>query len=169
MRKSYNLKLQKFFVKFYMAFLFFAKLLLQGTFAYSQPGLVINIAATTGRSYTSGQLIAGSTIYTDRTYQATAVPAFLNNAPSIKTANDDKSNKSPSMLSFDLTQNATVYVAYDPRATALPAWLSGWQKLPNQVGVNDSKISYMELYSKNYLAGKVTLGGNLARDRKSVV
>ena len=129
MRKIYNLKQQKLrlFVKFYIAFLFSAILLLQGTFAYSQTGLIINIAATTGRSYSSGQLIAGTTIYTDRTYQATTVPAFLNNAPFIKAANDDKSNKSTSMLSFDLNQSATVYVAYDPRGTALPAWLSGWQ------------------------------------------
>src|SRR5258706_12970079 len=132
MRKISDFKPQKmgYVVKPYIAFLFFAILLLQKTSSFSQTpsGLIINITATTGRSYTLGELIVGATVYTDRTYQATSVPGFLNNASFIKTPNDDKANKAASMLSFDLTQNATVYVAYDPRATVLPAWLNGWQK-----------------------------------------
>lgn len=126
------------------------------------PALVTNITTTTGKTYSLSQLFVGNTVYTDRVYQATSVPAFLNNAPLIKTANDDKYNKSTSALSFSITQNATVYVAYDPRATTLPAWLSGWQKVGQQIGVNDSKISYLVLYSKDYPVGKVTLGGNFA-------
>ncbi|MCJ8164433.1 malectin domain-containing carbohydrate-binding protein, partial [Pontibacter sp. E15-1] len=51
--------------------------------------------------------------------------------------------------------------AYDPRGGVLPSWLSGWQKLAEQVGVDDSKISNMDLYSKSFGAGRVSLGGNL--------
>src|SRR5688572_2040205 len=163
MKKIYYLKLPKIgLVKPYIAFLFFTILLLHVTSAYSQTPLITNVTTTTGRTYTVGQLVAGTTIYTDRTYQVTTVPAVLNNAPFIRTANNDKASTATSMLSFDLTQSATMYVAYDPRATALPAWLSTWQKQASQIGINDSQISFMALYSKTFPAGRVTLGGNLA-------
>jgi len=124
--------------------------------------LISNMTATTGRSYTLSSLAVGVKVYTDRTYQATAVPAILEGASLIQTANDDKKNTSSAALSFQLSQTATVYIAYDPRATALPAWLSGWQKLPDRISVNDSKISYMHLYSKSFPAGTVALGGNMS-------
>ncbi|GAA4440123.1 hypothetical protein GCM10023188_37000 [Pontibacter saemangeumensis] len=123
--------------------------------------LVSNITASSGRSYVLGNLAVGVTHYTDRTYEVTSVPASLAGASMVRTANDDKRNTSSSLLSFTLSQQATVYVAYDPRATALPSWLSGWQKLTDRVGVNDSKISYMDLYSKSFPAGAVSLGGNM--------
>ncbi|WP_345161065.1 InlB B-repeat-containing protein [Pontibacter saemangeumensis] len=124
-------------------------------------GLVSNLAATTGRSYILADLVVGALHYTDRTYKITSVPASLDKAKLIRTANDDKRNTSSSLLSFTLSQQATVYIAYDPRATSLPSWLSGWQKLADRVGVNDSKISYMQLYSKSFPAGTVSLGGNM--------
>jgi uncharacterized repeat protein (TIGR02543 family) len=124
-------------------------------------GLVSNISATSGRSYSLGELMVGAIHYTDRTYKVTSVPAALDKAPMIRTANDDKKNTSSSLLTFTLSQGATVYVAYDPRATALPTWLGGWQKLTDRIGINDPAISYMTLYSKSYPAGTVSLGGNL--------
>lgn len=87
----------------------------------------------------------------------------------IKTPNDDKANKSTAALTFNLTKNATVYIGYDPRATTLPAWLSGWQKLTDKLGVDDPNISSLVLYSKTYPAGKVTLGGNLASPAASAL
>ena len=124
--------------------------------------LISDISATSGRTYNIGQLAVGTTVYTDRAYQVTSVPADINNAPYIRTANDDKYNTSTSLLSFNLSKEATVYIAYDPRGTVLPQWLSSWQKLTTQLGVNDSKITHMDLYMKVFPAGRVTLGGNLA-------
>lgn len=124
--------------------------------------LITNISATTGRSYTLSELRTGSSIYTDRTYQATSIPSYLTGTPFIKTPNADKANTSTSVLSFKLTKDATVYVAYDPRATALPGWLSNWQKLSGEIGIDDPGISHLDLYSKSFPAGTVTLGGNLA-------
>ncbi len=131
-------------------------------FSQASAFTITNITTTTGRAYTLGYLVTDSTVYTDRTYVATTVPANLNNAFLIKTANDDKANKSANLLSFNINQNATVYIAYDPRATALPAWLSSFQKLTGQtIGVNESHINSMQLYSKDFSAGTVTLGGSL--------
>ncbi|WP_242919898.1 malectin domain-containing carbohydrate-binding protein [Pontibacter liquoris] len=124
--------------------------------------LISNVAATSGKSYKVADLAVGALMYTDRTYKITSVPSTLTGATLIQTANDDKKSTSTSLLSFDLSEAATVYVAYDPRATALPTWLSGWTKLADQLGVEDSQISAMNLYSKSFAAGKVTLGGNLA-------
>ncbi|MHA6249030.1 malectin domain-containing carbohydrate-binding protein [Pontibacter sp. CAU 1760] len=107
-------------------------------------------------------MAVGALHYTDRTYEITAVPAALAGASLIRTPNSDKRNTSTNLLSFSLSQEAAVYVAYDPLATALPAWLSGWQKLPETVRVNDSKVGNMDLYSKVFPAGQVVLGGNLA-------
>ncbi|WP_162053456.1 malectin domain-containing carbohydrate-binding protein [Pontibacter pamirensis] len=127
----------------------------------SSTALVSNVSATTGKSYALADLAVGVKHYTDRTYQVTSVPSSVSGASLIQAANDDKTNTSSSLLSFDLNQNATVYVAYDPRATVLPTWLSGWQKLTDRVGVDDAKISHMDLYSKGFAAGKVSLGGNM--------
>jgi hypothetical protein len=131
--------------------------------------LITNIASTTGRTYTLGKLVTGTTYYTDRTYTTKSVPGELNNAEFIKTPNDDKFNNTNNLFSFTLNQSATVYIAYDPRATVLPAWLSGFNKLALQIGINDPKITYMNVYSKTYPAGKVTLGGNLQSPAKGAL
>jgi len=132
----------------------------------SSQALVSSVSANTGNSYTVTGLAVGKLMYTDRTYKITTVPYSLAGASLIQTANNDKWNTSSSMLSFNLSQPATVYVAYDPRAAALPSWLNGWQKSTERIGVNDSKISNMNLYSKYFAAGKVTLGGNMASPAK---
>jgi hypothetical protein len=123
--------------------------------------LISNITTTTGRSYTQTELAVGVKAYTDRTYQVTSVPSSLAGASLIQTANDDKKYTGSTQVSFSLSSSATIYIAYDPRGTTLPSWLSGWQKLTDRVGVNDPAISYMSLYSKTFAAGTVSLGGNL--------
>lgn len=124
--------------------------------------LVTSVKTTTGRNYVITELETGAALYTDRAYQVTGVPAFLEKAAFIRTANSDKTNKNTSAVTFSLSQAAKVYVAYDPRATALPAWLNGWQKLTDKLNINDSKISYLTLYTKSFPAGTVSLGGTLA-------
>ncbi|PKV62778.1 malectin domain-containing carbohydrate-binding protein [Pontibacter ramchanderi] len=128
----------------------------------TSPALISNISTGSGKAYTTTGLVIGAKTYVDRTYQVTSLPSILSGSFILQTANDDKQNTSTSFLSFDLSQSSTVYVAYDPRATSLPNWLSGWQKLSDRIGFNDPKISHMDLYSKTFPAGKVSLGGNLA-------
>ncbi|WP_345156543.1 InlB B-repeat-containing protein [Pontibacter saemangeumensis] len=127
-----------------------------------QPGgFITNITAASGKLYTQTDLVIWAKTYTDRTYQVTSIPTSLGGALLLQTANDDKFSTSSNALSFNMTQSGTIYVAYDPRATTLPSWLSDWQKLTDRVGVDDSKISYMDIYSKSFQAGTVTLGGNM--------
>ncbi|MHA6248746.1 T9SS type A sorting domain-containing protein [Pontibacter sp. CAU 1760] len=127
-----------------------------------QTGIMVSeVITTTNKTYALTSLEIGAKVFTDRTYGVTAVPSSLEGATLLQTANDDKQNKDAKMLSFVLSQKATVVVAYDPRAKKLPGWLTGFQKLSENIGVNDSRISSMDLYSKEFPAGKVSLGGNL--------
>jgi hypothetical protein len=131
--------------------------------------LITNIQSTTTGGYASSTLTTGAVYYTDRDYHFTAIPSAYNNLPSIITANDDKLNNSSSVLTFNLTAAATVYICYDPRATKLPAWLSTWQKLPDKIGINDPKLNSFNVYSKSYPSGTVILGGNLQSPAKGTL
>jgi len=124
--------------------------------------LVSNIKSYTGNSYAQAKLVVGATFYTDRDYRITSVPASLSNQVFIRTPNDDKYVKTSPAVSFSVNQTVTVYVAYDPLATQLPNWMIGWQKLTDKIGINDPRISYLEVYSKTYPAGTVSVGGNFA-------
>ncbi|TFF30391.1 glycosyl hydrolase [Mucilaginibacter psychrotolerans] len=104
----------------------------------------------------------GATYYTDRDYTITSAPAYLINAHLIKTANDDKISKLSSFVSFKISKPATVYVAYDPRATKLPGWLQGFTKATETLGIDDPKLASMDIYQKDYPAGTVLLGANLS-------
>ena len=130
--------------------------------ATPETGLIDAIEVATGKPYALATLEAGATHYIDRTYTVTSVPDALAGASFIKTANDDKANSGNALLTFTLTQAATVYVAYDPRATALPAWLSSWKKEAFTLGTTDPGTSLFDVYSKAFVAGTVTLGGALA-------
>ena len=130
--------------------------------ATQETGLIDDIQVATGKAYALATLEGGTTHYIDRTYTVTSVPNALAEASFIKTANGDKANSGNTLLSFTLTQGATVYVAYDPRATTLPAWLNSWKKEAFTLGTTDPGTSFFDVYSKSFVAGVVSLGGALA-------
>ncbi|WP_295718802.1 glycosyl hydrolase [Mucilaginibacter sp.] len=130
------------------------------SFAATSSALVTNVKSGTSKPYLTQTVAANAVYYTDRTYKITSVPSVLSGATLIKTACDDKTNKTSS-LSFTLTTSATVYVAYDSRATIIPDWLSDWTKTNTEIPVTDN-VSSLEIYSKTFEAGTVTLGANMA-------
>ncbi len=120
------------------------------------------LTAGTGKQYlwVEGGMGSGATLYTDRAYLASSVPASLNGASYVRTANDDKSSSISNLISFTAEGAITVYVAYDVRATSLPGWLSGWSNTGLTLGTSTGNFS---LYSKAYASGsQITLGGNMA-------
>jgi hypothetical protein len=104
-------------------------------------------------------LKAGDTYYIDRTYTLTEVPSELSAASWIKTGNAEKTNASDTFLTFTLTQDSFVYVAYDSRAASLPNWLSGFTNTGLVLKTSDVQL---KIYTKFYPAGQIVLGGNLA-------
>ena len=130
--------------------------------AGTETGLIDNIQVATEKPYAVATLQEGVTQYIDRSYTITSVPEKLEGAPFIQPANDDKNSTSNALLTFTFSQDATLYIAYDPRATTLPAWLSDWEKEEVTLGTTDPGTSTFNLYSKSFAAGSVTLGGTLA-------
>jgi len=125
-----------------------------------------DVTIITPSSYTVANLNTGDLYYLDRTYSLTSVPSELSTGIEewIKTRNNDKSNTtSNDFLQFTISQDSTVYVAYDSRAVSLPNWLSAnFSPTSLTVGVTDSDMGYFEVYQKTFAAGTVSLGGNLA-------
>ncbi len=101
---------------------------------------------------------SGDTYYMDRRFTLLEIPADYRNLLWLKTRNDDRQNSSAGFISFTLSSQAMVYVAYDATATTLPAWLSGWQNTGHVIRTTDS-VS-LKIYAKTFAPGSVSLGGN---------
>jgi len=107
----------------------------------------------------------GDQCYTDRNYMLAGVPTALRYNLHIKTANDSKGYTRLDYISFDLTQPATVYIAYDERASSPPDWLSSsFTRTSKKMDINEltGAITPMGIWRKNLEPGSHFLGGNLA-------
>ncbi len=100
--------------------------------------------------------------YVDKTYEVVTVPNVLANGIWIQTANNELNNTATQYLSFTVDRPVTVYVAYSAGASSLPNWLSNFSNTGSTLTTNDPLTPTLRLYSRNYNAGAVNLGGNLA-------
>ncbi|MFZ0611243.1 MAG: SGNH/GDSL hydrolase family protein [Desulfobacterales bacterium] len=100
--------------------------------------------------------------YTDRDYTLTNVPAHYRGMDTIKTPNDDRNRIDASgYLKFKMPYDATVYVAYDSRASRLPDWMNGFVYTGETLQTSLSTQPYLKIYGKPFRAGAcVNLGGN---------
>lgn len=121
--------------------------------------LAANIIVESGRSYSPALLRAGGHSYTDRPYAFEQVPAMLIGAQILCTANDDDTSGGQSFLTFNLALPCAVMVAHDIRLSERPEWMRDFADTDLTVSTNDTTF---HLWSKEFPAGKVTLGGNLA-------
>jgi hypothetical protein len=100
----------------------------------------------------------GDTYYIDRTYTITAMPDELKGNLAIKTANSSKNSMEAALLTFTVTQDATLYVAYDARATRVPDWLTAsFTKTGQVLQTTDTALM---LWKREVAAGPVVLPGN---------
>jgi hypothetical protein len=130
--------------------------------------LISNIVASTGKAYVAAALEGGDHYYIDRTgeqaHVLVDVPEDLECGQWIKTANDDKNVTANPQITFTLLQDASVYVAFDSRATADPAWLAaGFTPEPRIIDIRDpTEAQEFDVYRRDFEAGTVQLGGNEA-------
>ncbi|MEZ5598425.1 MAG: GDSL-type esterase/lipase family protein, partial [Pseudomonadales bacterium] len=89
------------------------------------------------------------------------IPATLNGGRWVLTENDF-SNTSADYLQFTVDRNVTVYIAYDAGATSRPNWMSTFVDTGLSVTTTDNNGPSLNLWSKTFSAGTVTLGGNAA-------
>lgn len=110
----------------------------------------------------------GANPYSDEDFTITTLPAELAGADLLVTLNRENNISENIHLGFQIAQTARIYVALDSRG-GVPGWLSGWSKLGVQVEVNTGGGSLLyQLYSREFQAGEVRLGGNRANLSTSV-
>jgi hypothetical protein len=130
--------------------------------------LISNIAASTANSYVAGNLQGGDHYYTDRMdagrHVIVDIPQAYLCSQWIKTANNDKNVNNASHLSFSLANDASLFVAYDSRATGEPAWLSAaFTPTGDVIDLADPDPSQeFDVLRRDFAAGTVVLGGNYA-------
>ena len=127
--------------------------------------IVANIDRT---GYVLVQISEKQSYYADRSYVVESIPQELKNAYWICTKNDDRSNSSEKFLSFDLREDATVYIGYDSRAKSVPNWLkNNFTRTNKYVGVTEY-AERLVLWQKDFVKTTITLGGNMAKGASGV-
>jgi hypothetical protein len=128
--------------------------------------IIDNISTSTPGVYITGYLDVGDEYYIDRPYTIVSQPSGFETYEAILTANDDKFVTAANHLSFDVTTDVTLWVAYDQRATSLPSWLGStftlWDGVDLIVETTDYNMDYFKLYYADFSMGNVILGGNYA-------
>jgi hypothetical protein len=118
--------------------------------------------ATNLNQYSVTTMNVGTTYFSDRTFSITSMPASLAGAEGIRTQNDHKDSNAASWITFDVSQNVYVYVAYDNRAAGNPPpWLQAYEDTGLGIGVTDTGASPHRLFRKLFNPGQVVLPGNV--------
>jgi hypothetical protein len=116
--------------------------------------LISNIQLPATGTFRRDVLIPGMQIYTGQAITVTQTVG-LDGAQAIVLKATEWSVTSTTYLSFNLSADATVYVAY--AGVTPPAWLESWTDTGSVLGTS---VGPFALYTLDYLAGPVVLGGN---------
>ncbi len=122
--------------------------------------LISDLAPSSFRVDSLGE---GDRYYVDRDYTLAVIPAFLDKAEWIRSANEDKTVDADGFVAFEVSRPVTVYLAFDPRASSLPHWLRDWEAIDERLYVNGDVMGYFEIYRRRFPKGRVELDGNSAR------
>lgn len=111
-------------------------------------------------SYKQDLIEAGDVLYVDKAFTLTsAPPPALQDGRWIRTKDAHKTKTNSDLLSFDVGQISTLYVAFDEAAAKRPAWLKGYKKTGSVLKTTNPAARKLRLYRKNNVQGTVTLGG----------
>lgn len=122
--------------------------------------LVVNDGANSADWSVQSNLQAGQNVYGDRAFTFEAVPAVVQGARWIRTANDSKTYAGTPLASFTLSAAADVYVTIDNRS-AVPSWIDAtWTDTGADVTVRESSTvtRTASIFRKRFAAGSVSLG-----------
>ncbi len=143
---------------------------LSGTDPRQDPLCGVKLVACGGASPDGATLtraLPGRPLRTDRADTITALPAGYGCAVLVRTAAADRTDTTPSFLTLSLASSATVAVAYDARATTIPAWLSTWTPAGQTVSIRErgttEQTVVFNLRTRAFTGAQtVTLPGNHA-------
>ena len=125
----------------------------------SQGVIVSNFNIT---RYQIGNLKVKDKYYIDRSYVINRIPAGYEGLLWIKTANDDRYETKNVFFSFDLTKAATVYIAYDSKASAVPSWLKDNYTSTGKFLEVSGYAEKLEIWERHFDKGRISMGGNSA-------
>ncbi len=125
--------------------------------------LISNLTVASGKAYeiVENGLRNEAIVYIEAKYKKikySTLPTWLEGTTYIKTAYKDADSGDASLLTFDVDRDVTVYVAHDDRITMKPSWLISFTDTGDNLVTTDTIFS---VFASNFLAGTVTLGGNL--------
>ncbi|HTP07022.1 MAG TPA: hypothetical protein VMP08_02135, partial [Anaerolineae bacterium] len=101
--------------------------------------------------------------YLDVPYTISRMPVMLSGLSAVRTAQADKAITTEEFLHIHLSHPATIYIAYDAEAARMPHWLDDFSREPLSIEIDQlGTPRYFKVYSKEFAAGHVSLGGNCA-------
>lgn len=141
------------------------------TKVYRHRPFITKFSSDSGRPYELDWmgLSAGKRHYTDRDYRILDVPPELKGLPFLRTANNDDRRLVDRLMTFHSDSEVTLLVGVDDRNPEPLAWMKigqpdGFQDTGLQVVTSDPILN---VYSKKYPAGEISLGANLNKPNDS--
>jgi hypothetical protein len=125
--------------------------------------VIADIRSEARQDYTPYEFRIDAPCYLDAPYTVTRMPVALSGLPAIRPAQADKAITAEEFLHFHLSRPATITIAYDAEAARTPHWLADFTREPPTIEIDQlGTPRYFKVYSKEFAAGHVTLGGNRA-------
>jgi hypothetical protein len=125
--------------------------------------LVVADSANAANWSLQSNLQVGATVNGDRTYTFSALPAALVGAHWVRTANASKTVTANPLVTFTVSQAATVYVGVDSRSGKRPWMDATWVDTGTTLTTNENGTARTyQVFRKSFAAGQVALGPNAA-------
>ena len=123
--------------------------------------LVVNDKATAANWSIASNFQIGDQQFGDRAYAIAKMPAAFAGSDWIRTAMDGKNYTSDPLVTFKVTADADVYVAFDDRVVTKPAWFNGWGDTGDDIVNSEPTPTVFSIFKKSFPANAtVTLGQN---------
>lgn len=134
-----------------------------GAYAQRYVSPVVSAQVASPHRYRKTFLRTFRPAYTDRPYLIMRLPLPLSGLPAVQTADLDYEARRESFLHLQLDRPSKVYVAYLATAKRLPNWLRKFKPESMHIEIDHPGGRMLfPVYSRDFPAGKVTLGSNQA-------
>jgi hypothetical protein len=127
--------------------------------AVTLSGLTVNDATNAANWSLQTNLQVGNTVYGDRAYTVSGLPAALVGGAWVRPANASKTVTANPLVTFTISQAATVYVATDTRLGKRPWMDASWVDTNTTMTTSENGTTRTyEVFRKAFPSGQVALG-----------